>query len=146
MTVLAFSPPGFPLTDSRGYVSRDWQLFLAGLYERVGGTVSQTIPEVASDVAAIAVDVAAAVDAADAAVIAADAATDAVTALTAALLAMRLPVGSIHVSVSPTDPATTLGYGTWAAFGTGRVIVGVDVGDADFDTVEETGGSKTATI
>ena len=63
-----------------------------------------------------------------------------------AINALRLPIGSIHVTVDPTNPATTLGYGTWSAFGTGRVLVGVDVGDADFDTVEETGGSKTATI
>ena len=55
------------------------------------------------------------------------------------------PVGSVFVSVSPTNPASVFGYGTWTAFGTGRVLVGVDVGDTDFDTVEETGGSKTAT-
>lgn len=53
-------------------------------------------------------------------------------------------VGALYVSVSPTNPATTLGYGVWEAFGIGRVLVGVDVGDADFDTVMETGGSKTA--
>ena len=58
----------------------------------------------------------------------------------------ELPIGAIHITIDPTNPATTLGYGTWSAFGTGRVLVGVDVGDADFDTVEETGGSKTATI
>jgi hypothetical protein len=55
-------------------------------------------------------------------------------------------VGALYVSVSPTNPATTLGYGTWSAFGAGRVLVGVDTGDTDFDTVEETGGSKTATL
>ena len=55
------------------------------------------------------------------------------------------PIGAIYISVTPTNPGTTLGYGTWTAFGTGRVLVGVDVGDTDFDTVEETGGSKTAT-
>lgn len=54
-----------------------------------------------------------------------------------------IPVGGIHITIGPTNPATTLGYGTWSAFATGRVIVGVDTGDTDFDTVEETGGSKT---
>lgn len=53
------------------------------------------------------------------------------------------PIGSIFVSVVSTNPATLLGFGTWVAFGTGRVLVGIDSGDADFDTVEETGGSKT---
>jgi len=53
------------------------------------------------------------------------------------------PVGSIYLSVSPTNPATTLGYGTWSAIATGRVLVGLDSGDANFDTVRETGGAKT---
>ncbi len=56
------------------------------------------------------------------------------------------PVGSIYTSVTSTNPATTLGYGTWTAFGTGRFLVGVDTSDTDFDTVMETGGSKNATI
>ena len=54
------------------------------------------------------------------------------------------PVGAVFISVDSTNPATTLGYGTWVAFGAGRVLVGLDTGDTDFDTVEETGGSKTA--
>lgn len=53
------------------------------------------------------------------------------------------PVGSVFIAVVATDPATLLGYGTWAAFAAGRVLVGIDAGDPDFDTAEETGGSKT---
>ena len=54
------------------------------------------------------------------------------------------PVGSIYTNAGvATNPGTLLGFGTWSAFGTGRVIVGVDSSDTDFDTVQETGGSKT---
>lgn len=53
------------------------------------------------------------------------------------------PIGSVFISVVSTNPSTLLGYGTWSAFGAGRVLVGLDSGDVNFDTVEETGGAKT---
>jgi len=53
------------------------------------------------------------------------------------------PVGSVFIAVVATNPATLLGGGTWAAFGTGRVLISRDAGDTDFDTAEETGGAKT---
>jgi hypothetical protein len=56
------------------------------------------------------------------------------------------PVGSIYISVVSTNPATLLGVGTWVAFGTGRTLVGIDAGQTEFDTVEETGGAKTHTL
>ena len=56
-----------------------------------------------------------------------------------------LPIGAVFIAVVDTDPATLLGYGTWSAFGAGRVLVGRDSGDTDFDTAEETGGAKTQT-
>ena len=56
------------------------------------------------------------------------------------------PVGSVFISVVATDPATLLGYGTWSAFAAGRVLVGLDAGQTEFDTVEETGGAKTHTL
>ena len=52
------------------------------------------------------------------------------------------PVGSIYMSVNSTNPGTLFG-GTWAAWGAGRVPVGFDSSQSEFDTVEETGGSKT---
>ena len=52
------------------------------------------------------------------------------------------PVGCIYTEVTGVNPATTFGFGTWAAFGAGRCLVGVDTGQTEFDTVEETGGDK----
>ena len=66
---------------------------------------------------------------------------------TATTLQAVYPVGSIYINAaSSTNPATLLGFGTWAAFGAGRVIVGLDSGDSDFDTAQETGGAKTVTL
>lgn len=56
------------------------------------------------------------------------------------------PVGSVFMAVVATNPATLLGYGTWSAFGAGRMPVGFDSGQTEFDTVEETGGAKTHTL
>jgi hypothetical protein len=56
------------------------------------------------------------------------------------------PVGSVFIAVVSTNPGTLLGYGTWSAFGAGKVLIGIDSGDTDFDTVEETGGAKTKAI
>lgn len=65
----------------------------------------------------------------------------------ASLQAMFYPVGSIYTNAAvATNPATLLGFGTWTAFGAGRVMVGLNSGDTDFDTVEETGGAKTHTL
>jgi hypothetical protein len=55
------------------------------------------------------------------------------------------PVGSIYINAGvTTNPATLLGFGTWTAFGAGRVPVGLNAGDSLFDALEETGGSKDA--
>lgn len=56
------------------------------------------------------------------------------------------PVGSVFLSVVATNPAALLGYGTWAAFGAGRMLVGVDATDPDFDAAEKIGGAKTHTL
>jgi len=62
-------------------------------------------------------------------------------------LSVLYPVGSVYINASvSTNPGTLLGFGTWSAFGAGRVLVGLDAGDTDFDTVEETGGAKTHTL
>jgi hypothetical protein len=53
------------------------------------------------------------------------------------------PVGSLFISLVATDPAELFGFGTWTAFGTGRVLVGQDPADSDFSTLGATGGAKT---
>lgn len=55
------------------------------------------------------------------------------------ILRFNKPVGTIHPTVDPDNPADYLGYGTWEAFGTGKFLVGIDPSNVDFDTVEETG-------
>ncbi len=62
------------------------------------------------------------------------------------ILGKVYPVGCIYTSTNSTNPATSLGFGTWAAFGAGRVPVGFDSLQTEFDTDEETGGAKTATL
>jgi hypothetical protein len=71
----------------------------------------------------------------------------ATTAFVTAALAAVYPVGSIYINAtSASNPNTLLGFGTWTAFGAGRVMVGLDASDALFDTAEETGGSKDAVV
>jgi len=71
--------------------------------------------------------------------------TIATTAFVQAAIALLYPVGSIYTNASvSTNPATLLGFGTWTAFGAGRVMVGFDSSNALFDTAEETGGSADA--
>lgn len=57
------------------------------------------------------------------------------------------PVGSIYINATnSTNPGTLLGFGTWTAFGAGRVPVGFDSSNSLFDTAEETGGSADAIV
>ena len=57
------------------------------------------------------------------------------------------PIGSIYTNATDsTNPGTLLGFGTWVSFGAGKVPVGIDSGDTDFDTAEETGGVKEVTL
>lgn len=57
------------------------------------------------------------------------------------------PVGSIYMNATNNaNPVTLLGFGTWTAFGAGRMPVGFNAADPLFDTAEETGGSKDAIV
>lgn len=71
----------------------------------------------------------------------------ATTAFVQSALVGAYPVGSIYMNAAvSTNPATLLGFGTWVAFGAGKVPIGLDATDSDFDTVGETGGTKDAII
>ena len=67
----------------------------------------------------------------------------AATPTAATINGLAYPVGSVYTSVVATNPNSLLGVGTWAAFGAGRVLVGINASDSDFNTVEEVGGAKT---
>ncbi len=52
------------------------------------------------------------------------------------------PIGSIYMSTSNTNPSGLFG-GEWNAWGSGKVPVGVDSNNTNFDIVEKTGGNET---
>jgi len=70
----------------------------------------------------------------------------ALDAINSTIINAVYPVGCIYTSIVATNPGTLFGVGTWAAFGAGRVPVGFDAGQTEFDTVEETGGEKTVAL
>ena len=73
--------------------------------------------------------------------------TSAITTAVAAAKAALFPVGTIYTQAAvATNPGTLLGFGTWEAFGAGKVMVGIDSGNAVFDTLNETGGVADSII
>jgi hypothetical protein len=60
----------------------------------------------------------------------------------AALGNLFYPVGSIYSSTVSTNPGTSLGFGTWTAFGAGRVLIGNGGGFS----AGATGGSADAVV
>lgn len=71
----------------------------------------------------------------------------ATTAFVQAAFGALYPVGSVYINATnATNPSTLLGFGTWTAFGAGRVPVGFDAGNPLFDTAEETGGSADTIV
>jgi len=49
--------------------------------------------------------------------------------LAGSVASQAYPVGSVYLSTSATDPATTFGFGTWTQIAEGRAIVGVGTAD-----------------
>lgn len=68
-----------------------------------------------------------------------------ISALNSNLWHKIYPVGSIYLSTNNTNPSTFWG-GTWVAWGSGRVPVGVNTGDSNFNAVEKTGGTKSVNL
>lgn len=51
-------------------------------------------------------------------------------------------IGDIYITTNSDDPSTKWVGTTWERIAKGKTLVGVDENDADFNTVEKTGGSK----
>lgn len=58
---------------------------------------------------------------------------------------ISFPVGFIVMTATNTNPQDYLG-GVWTAFGQGKMLVGVDTTQSEFDTVLKTGGEKEVTL
>ena len=68
--------------------------------------------------------------------------TIATTAFVQAVMRTLHPVGSIYTATISTNPNTLFGFGTWAAFGSGRMLISQD---GTFPA-GSTGGSATTTL
>ena len=58
-----------------------------------------------------------------------------------AILPAVYPVGCLYTETSGVNPGTTFGFGTWVAFGQGRVLVGAGTSDATY-AAGATGGES----
>ena len=58
----------------------------------------------------------------------------------------KYPVGKIVLSTENINPAEYLGFGTWKAWGSGRVPVGVNTENSNFNTVEKEGGEQSHSL
>ena len=61
------------------------------------------------------------------------------------LLELVFPIGSTYVTQTDTNPSTILGFGTWERV-KGKVLVGLDEDDTDFNEIGKTGGEKAHTL
>ena len=69
-----------------------------------------------------------------------DAEFNAISAAISAVKQSLYPVGTVYISAgSVTNPSTLLGFGTWTQFGQGQVLVGFDISNPLYDSLEEQG-------
>lgn len=66
----------------------------------------------------------------------------ATTAFVNSAIVAAYPIGSIYMSTVATNPGTLFGFGTWVAYGAGRMPISVD----GTYTAGSTGGSATTTL
>ena len=57
------------------------------------------------------------------------------------LMKLVFPIGSTYITQENTNPSEILKFGTWERL-KGKVVVGLDENDADFNQINKTGGSK----
>lgn len=61
------------------------------------------------------------------------------------------PIGSVYTSISSVNPASVFNFGTWEAFGAGRTLIGMGVGNDgtdsnNYNVVMQTGGAYNHTL
>ena len=61
------------------------------------------------------------------------------------LMELVFPIGATYITQTDTNPATILKFGTWERL-KGKVCLGLDEDDADFNEIGKTGGEKTHTL
>lgn len=66
-----------------------------------------------------------------------------VEAISVEVYSKMYPIGSVYINATnDANPLTLFGFGTWVAFGAGRVPVGIDTLQEEFNAPEKTGGHK----
>ena len=61
------------------------------------------------------------------------------------LIKLVFPIGSTYITQTNTNPSEILKFGTWERV-KGKVLVGLDENDTDFNEIGKTGGKKTHTL
>ena len=64
---------------------------------------------------------------------------------TCSLINLLYPIGQIIIKGDNEDYSNWLGF-TWERTAVGKVLVGIDTTDTDFNTIGKTGGKKTHTL
>ena len=61
------------------------------------------------------------------------------------ILSLIFPIGSTYITQTDSNPSEILKFGTWERL-KGKVCVGLDEDDTDFNEIGKTGGEKTHTL